>query len=254
MQLRDAATTLGVHYQTAYGWVRQGTLPARKTPRGYEVNDSDVRDLLARRAAGAEPTPEVKVRDWTSQASRLYAALTIGDEAQARRDFARLAAGVPLSALCEQLIAPALRRVGEAWAAGAVSIAEEHRATAICERLIAARVQQPQGRPRGIAVTTTPPGERHALPAMMAAVCLREDHWQVHDLSADLPTADVVGLAAATKADLIVLSSATAEAARLAGQEARTIRDLLPEVRVLAGRQGDTLSRLRELARTPATL
>ena len=27
MQLRDAADTLGVHYQTAYGWVRQGTLP-----------------------------------------------------------------------------------------------------------------------------------------------------------------------------------------------------------------------------------
>ena len=52
MQLRDAADTLGVHYQTAYGWVRQGTLPARKTPRGYEVSEGDVRDLMARRAAG----------------------------------------------------------------------------------------------------------------------------------------------------------------------------------------------------------
>jgi len=60
MQLRDAAATLGVHYQTAYGWVRQGTLPARKTARGYEVSEGDVRDLLAKRAAGAEPPRDRK--------------------------------------------------------------------------------------------------------------------------------------------------------------------------------------------------
>ena len=93
MQLRDAAETLGVHYQTAYGWVRQGTLRARKTPHGYEVSESDVRDLLARRAAGAEPPREVQVRDWAAQADRLYAALVAGDETQARHDFGRLAHG-----------------------------------------------------------------------------------------------------------------------------------------------------------------
>ena len=251
MQLRDAAETLGVHYQTVYGWVRQGMLPARKTPRGYEVSEGDVRDLVARRAAGAEPPPEVRVRDWAAQADRLYAALVAGDEARARHDFARLAAGVPLAGLCDQVIAPALRRVGSAWAAGELSIAAEHRATAICERLIAARVHQPQGRPRGIAVTTTPPGERHALPAMMAAACLREDRWQVQDLAADLPVAEVISFAAGAGAGLVVLSSATTDAVRLAGREAREIRALLPGVRVLAGRPGDTLGRLRELARTP---
>ena len=188
MQLRDAADTLGVHYQTAYGWVRQGTLPARKTPRGYEVSEDDVRDLMARRTAGVEPPQEVKVRDWAAQADRLYTALMAGDEALARQDFDRLAAGTPFVGLCDQVIAPALHRVGLAWAAGEVSIAEEHRATAICARLIASRARQPQGRPRGVAVTTTPPGEHHGLPSLMAAACLREDRWQVHDLGADLPT------------------------------------------------------------------
>jgi MerR family transcriptional regulator, light-induced transcriptional regulator len=214
VQLRDAAETLGVHYQTAYGWVRQGTLRARKTPHGYEVSESDVRDLLARRAAGAEPPREVQVRDWAAH-----------------------------------VIAPALRRVGTEWAAGELSIATEHRATAICERLIAAHVHQPQGRPRGIAVTTTPPGERHALPAMMAAACLREDHWHVHHLAADIPVAEVISLAADSGASLIVLSSATSGAVRLAAKETREIRERLPNARVLAGRPGDTLDRLRELAR-----
>ncbi len=249
MQLRDAAEALGVHYQTAYGWVRQGTLPARKTPRGYEVSDSDVRVLLARRAAGAEPSREIQVRDWAAQADRLHATLAAGDEAQAGRDFGRLAGGVPLAELCELVIAPALRRVGAEWAAGDLSIAAEHRATAICERLIAARVHQPRGRPRGVAVTATPPGERHALPAMMAAACLREDHWQVHHLAADLPADEVIGLAGDTGASLVVLSSATPGAARLAAREAREIRERLPGARVLVGRPGDPLSQLRELAR-----
>ncbi|TVZ04816.1 helix-turn-helix domain-containing protein [Trebonia kvetii] len=250
MQLRDAAETLGVHYQTAYGWVRQGTLPARKTPRGYEVDESDVRELAALRAAGDEPPREVRVRNWAAQADRLYAALAAGDEAQARHDLARLDPGVPLSVLCDQVIAPALRRLGAGWATGQVSIAAEHRATAICERLIATRVHQPQGRPRGVAVTATPPGERHALPALMAAACLREDHWQVHHLAADLPAAEVIAIAAETGATLIVLSSATASAVSAAASEAREIGVLLPAVRVLAGRPGDTLARLRELARS----
>jgi excisionase family DNA binding protein len=252
MHLRDAADTLGVHYQTAYGWVRQGTLPARKTPRGYEVSEDDVLELMARRAVGVEPPQQVRVRDSGAQAYRLYEALAIGDETSARRDFARLAAGIPLTELCDLVIAPALRRVGTAWAAGELAIAAEHRASAICERLIAAWLQQPQGRPRGVAVTTTPPGERHGLPALMAAVCLREDHWQVHHLAADLPTDEVIGFAADNGASLIVLSSATSDAARTAGREARQIGAALPEVRVLAGRPGDTLSKLRELARTPA--
>ena len=37
MDLREAADALGVHYQTACAWVRQGILPARKVGRGYAV-------------------------------------------------------------------------------------------------------------------------------------------------------------------------------------------------------------------------
>ena len=36
MELREAADALGVHYQTAYSWVRQGSLPARKRGRGED--------------------------------------------------------------------------------------------------------------------------------------------------------------------------------------------------------------------------
>ena len=206
MQLRDAAEALGVHYQTAYAWVRQGILPARKTGRGYEVSEGDVTALAARRASGTAPRPDIRVRDWAVQADRLHAAIMSGDETLARHIFDRLARGVPLTELCERVISPALYRIGEDWAGGETTIAAEHRASAICERLIAARAGQPQGRPRGIAVASTPPGERHGLPALMATACLREDRWLVHHLAADLPVNEVTGLARLAGASLVVLS------------------------------------------------
>lgn len=252
MQLRDAAEILGVHYQTAYAWVRQGVLPARKTGRGYDVSESDVSALAAHRAAGTIPRSDIRVRDWGAQAARLHAAIVAGDETLARHVFARLAEGVPLTELCERVIAPALYRIGEQWAAGEVTIATEHRASAICERLIAARAQQPQGRPRGVAVVATPPGERHGLPALMATACLREDRWLVHHLAADLPAAEVSALAGQVGAGLVVLSSATDGSARLAAELADKMKRSVPGVRVLAGRPGDTLSQLRRLARETA--
>ncbi|HEY6499403.1 MAG TPA: cobalamin B12-binding domain-containing protein, partial [Streptosporangiaceae bacterium] len=124
-----------------------------------------------------------------------------------------------------------------------------HRASAICERLIAARTHQPQGRPRGIAVVTTPPGERHGLPALMATACLREDRWLVHHLAADLPVAEVTALARQAGAGLTVLSSATTGSARLARELADDLRRAVPGMFVLAGQPGDTLSQLRLLAR-----
>jgi len=146
-------------------------------------------------------------------------------------------------------VAPALRRIGEEWAAGELTIAAEHRASAICERLIASRAHQPPGRPRGIAVTATPPGERHALPALMAAACLREDRWLVHHLAADLPVTEVIGLALEVGADLVVLSSATTQTSRAARRAAREIGFSAPRLRVLAGRPGDILGQLLKLAR-----
>jgi excisionase family DNA binding protein len=248
MDLREAAGTLGVHYQTAYAWVRQGVLPARKVGRGYEISEADARELAARRRMGTQPPRPIQVRDWAAQSRRLYQVLAEGDETLAGKRVARLAGGVPLIDLCAHVIGPALRRIGDDWRAGRVSIAQEHRASAICERLIAGHASQPGGRPRGVAVATTPPGERHGLPALMAAACLREDHWLVHHLAADLPVAEVTRLAGDVGAGLVVLSSATTSASRRARGAAGEITAALPGVTVLTGRPGDSLYDLRAMA------
>jgi excisionase family DNA binding protein len=52
MDLREAAEALGVHYQTAYAWARDGTLPARKAGRGGEETRAGFRVVAERAAAG----------------------------------------------------------------------------------------------------------------------------------------------------------------------------------------------------------
>ena len=66
MNLKTAALRLGVHYQTAYRWVRSGQLVAVKVGAGYEISDAAVARLQAQRAAtermpegGAGRTPPV---------------------------------------------------------------------------------------------------------------------------------------------------------------------------------------------------
>jgi MerR family transcriptional regulator, light-induced transcriptional regulator len=243
--LRDAADALGVHYQTAYAWVRDGRLPARKLSRGYEVAEADVRALAAQRVAGQEPRKVLQVRDWPAQADQLYEAITSGDETRALRWIGRFADGVSVIDLCEQVITPALRRIGDDWAEGVLSIATEHRASAICERLIATRARQPSGRPRGTVVVSTLPGERHGLPALMAAACLREDHWHVHHLGTDLPMADTISLARQANASLVVFSCTVVGNPDPSGDAPVAPGGPV----VLFGRRGDSLSQLVQQAR-----
>jgi excisionase family DNA binding protein len=61
VNLKTAARQLGVHYQTAYRWVRSGQLVAVKVGAGYEISDAALSRFQAQRAA-MERIPEVAER------------------------------------------------------------------------------------------------------------------------------------------------------------------------------------------------
>jgi excisionase family DNA binding protein len=245
--LREAAAELGVHYQTAYGWVRAGRLDARKVGGSYLVSRAALSALARDRETGAPPPGTIRVRDWEAQVNRLFDVLRFGDELGARAVADRLA-GIDVATFSDRILAPALRRVGEWWQAGELSVAEEHRAAAICERLLARRFGLPGGRPRGVVVVAAAPGDEHGLPAAMAAAALRADRWRVNHLGVGVPAADLLMLAEAVHADLAVLSVTTPERApaaqRLAGRLGAT------GIPTLVGRPGATVAELAESARS----
>ncbi|HTX85491.1 MAG TPA: B12-binding domain-containing protein [Streptosporangiaceae bacterium] len=183
-------------------------------------------------------------------ADQFYEAIVAGEAELANTRLEAIAADVPFIEICERVVAPALRRIGDEWAEDDVSIAVEHRASAICERLVAPlAARQPRGRPRGLAVTATPPGERHGLPSLMAQGTLREDHWLVQHLATDLPEGEVGRLAGDVAARLVVLSAVTEEGAQRGAEEAARLAQANPSLLVLSGRPGESLYDLRELTR-----
>ena len=250
MDLQTAASRLGVHYQTAYRWVRDGSLPAMKYGTSYDISETDLEEFRARREAPAPPPRRTVVRSWDHHVERLYSHLIVGDELSARAVVDRLhEGGIDPLDLCEQLLTPVLRQVGGAWAAGQLSVAEEHRASAIAERLLARLAVHPRGRPRGVAVVATAVGEEHSLPAAMAALALRSDRWQVHHLGTQVPTDDLIDLVRALDADLVVLSTTNLAALSASDLVAGRLRG---ETRseVLVGGPGDGLRQLVDTARS----
>jgi MerR family transcriptional regulator, light-induced transcriptional regulator len=245
VDLAEAARELGVHYQTAYRWVREGGLRAVKVGKSYRVARRDLERFAQRRARGAPPRA-LRVRDWDRQVERLYAALRGGDERAAHELVDRLVGGgVSPVELCDGLLAPALRRVGEEWASGVNTVADEHRATAICERLLA-RLPVRRTRVRGTVVVAAPAGEHHGLPAHMAAIALRYDGWRVHDLSSDVPSGDLAAFLQRERPELLVLSTTMPHPGATAAAHQAADELAIP---VLVGGPGRRLAELVAAAR-----
>ncbi|MBM7057971.1 cobalamin B12-binding domain-containing protein [Streptomyces durocortorensis] len=111
------------------------------------------------------------------------------------------------------VIAPVQGRVGEEWAANRISVAQEHAATAINERAVAAVSVHPAARTTvtwGRVTVACVDGEWHALPARLLAEVLKLRGWQVDYLGAQVPTPHLIAHLHSTRADAVALSSSIA--------------------------------------------
>ncbi|MEM7349221.1 MAG: B12-binding domain-containing protein [Acidobacteriota bacterium] len=247
LSLEEAAAQLGVHYQTAYRWVRSGRLPAAMVNGKYQV---DRHDLVAVDDARREPTAPTLPSDdrLDRQCRAMQDALFEGDETRAAKIMRTLIDnGTPVVRLIEDVLVPPMVEIGEAWAQGEASIYTEHRASAIVDRLLATITPNPRGRRRGVAVVAALAGDRHSLPTAMATAALRDDNWTVEHLGADMPIDEIERFLATHDVDLVVLSATGTDAVRRA-RKAKITLERHHDVRVLVGGQG-SLTNLQSHAR-----
>ena len=246
--LHEAADELGVHYQTAYRWVRNGRLPAHVVGGRYCIARSDLAHVQTElRTPTVRRPPTDKRLD--SQHERLYATLVAGDEPRARRMCHQLVAeGTNVVVLLQRVLVPALRQIGDAWHRGDLPIWTEHRASAIAERILAELSPNPRGRRRGVVAIAAISGDQHSLPTMMATVALRDANWQVHHLGADTPADEMVRFCTAENVDLAVLTVTNPDSAPVAAHTAATLR--AAGIPTIVGGPGRTLDELLHEART----
>lgn len=207
LTLQQAAEVLGVHYMTVYKYVRTGRLAATKVGGGWVV----AKEALD--AFGSTPSPRASGErvDWSA---RIGDRLIAGDEAGSWNVIeAAMASGLEPTAVYLDVLSPALAAIGAAWAIGEVSIAEEHLATAVTNRLIGRLGPQfsRPGQTRGTVVLGAAAGDQHAVPIAMASDLLRGRGFTVIDLGANSPVESFID--AANSADRLIavgISSTTA--------------------------------------------
>ena len=216
ISLQEAALQLGLHYMTVYRYVRTGKLPATQDGMVWRVRTSDVRALEERRKVAGRPRSRPNASTDTRQA--LEARLLAGDSAGAWWLVeGRLGGGLDPSGVLTTLVSPALRSIGERWADGELNVADEHRATAMAQRIIG-RLGLQFGRPgrsRGTVILAAPEGDLHALPVAIVADLLRWRGFDVSELGANTPSDALAD--AVDRADRLV---AVGIASTTAGQDA----------------------------------
>lgn len=225
LTLNEAAELLGVHYMTAYRYVRLGLLPAVKVGGTWQVTHADLEAYQAQTTVGVVASGGRRRAPW---AARLESRLVAGDTSGAWSVVeAALAAGTEIDEVYLDVITPAMHSIGARWATGELDVSVEHRATGIAFRLIGRLGPRfaRRGRTRGVVLLGSPEGERHSLPIALLADLLRGEGWEVSDMGADMPLASFVSAAQGTT-DLVAIGVSVTSAGCLesASQLLATLR------------------------------
>jgi methanogenic corrinoid protein MtbC1 len=214
---------------------------------------------VTEKSAGADKSAKGDGRRGHARLSRLYLeALRAADASGAYRVAAgALGQGMTTPELYQRVIAPAMHQIGELWERGALTVADEHLATALTNRILAALRPGPGAAAvprRGRALLAAVEGEQHALGLRMAADLLEDAGYDAIYLGADVPTGALLQAVESLSPDLVAVTATLATLAPRLETVATELRRAHPDVGVLVGGQaappridGGTLVRDLEL-------
>jgi methanogenic corrinoid protein MtbC1 len=120
----------------------------------------------------------------------LYPALVAGDEGAVRQIlFDLFLAGLPLSRVFDEVVAPTFHQIGRAWECGEAEIYQERRAVDVTLRVFYELRQAigptPESAP--LAVGGAPPPDPYSLATTMVELVLRQNGWNAQSLGSRLP-------------------------------------------------------------------
>lgn len=103
-----------------------------------------------------------------------------------------------------------LASIGDRWAQGTLTMAQEHSGTDRLRRALSRAIDTlPSSFDKPDCLLCLPDGERHGFGLLFAELCAREAGWSTTALSGSLPTAEIVKLVEHTQSRMLVLSASS---------------------------------------------
>lgn len=205
---RETARLLGVSEASVKRWADGGLLPMEKTAGGHRrFRPEDValfrreefreatRRAFKREAAAPRPRhpPDGGARNVESDgalADTLYLSLLDGQDEEASALLINLyLGGRGVASIADATVCAAMRRVGDSWHQGKLSVAEEHvatRAALTSLQALRASLDAPGGHGL-LAVCCSTEEDFHELPVQAAALVLEGAGWEVVNLGTSTP-------------------------------------------------------------------
>ncbi len=163
----------------------------------------------------AKPAPTLKPMPVEILRRELFERLVKSNETDASQIFEQAAASISLLDLFEKVINPTLVTIGDEWYNGRILVATEHFASNFLRAKLMTIFQRlPTRHGSKHILIGGAPEEMHELGVLMLAILLRHEGFQVEYLGPDLPLDDLASYAAQEKADMVILSASTLDAAR----------------------------------------
>jgi methanogenic corrinoid protein MtbC1 len=176
----------------------------------------------------------------SAEIQREYAdALLAGDPRAAETAIREaIEAGLGESAIYDRVIRPVLQMVGDLWADGHISVAQEHLATSITMRVLvlqreAFRLARQRSSHRVLLAAAQ--GELHVVGLEMAASLLRNAGYEVRLFGADLPVAEIAAAVDMHKPVAIGFTTATMSSATNLPAAFEAARGRDPDIGILVG-------------------
>ena len=167
----------------------------------------------------------------------LASALRNGDLDGARRVIREASTEMPAVTMLDDVLAPAMHSIGKLWRAAEITVADEHLATTICDRLlaeIAATLQTAHANSRETVLLATPAPERHTLGLRMASAVLYGAGYDTRLLGGGVPEAALRAALLRHRPAVVALSSSMPRPASFAAT-ANLIHKTLPEAHLVTG-------------------
>ena len=232
LRIGELSRRLGVSDHVLRAWEsRYGLLKPVRSAGGFRLySEADalrVRQMqahLARGLSAAEAAQAALGEDRAGADLRQRAAPTVAelagdlrqaldafDEPAAQAVLDRLLSDLSLTTVLRDVVLPYLTELGDRWASGTASVAQEHFASNLIRGRLAglARGWGNGHGPR--AVLACPPGELHDLALMAFGIVLNRNGWRIDYLGMSTPVEELTRTVGARHPDLVVVAATLPE-------------------------------------------
>lgn len=236
--IRTVCSLTGINPVTLRAWERRhGLIKPMRSPSGhrlYSRGDIDrINDILALLGEGvsigqvpallqrrAKSSPDRAGSVWAPLQVRIADSIARFDEGELELVFSEALAAHPITEVTAQLVLPALKALGDRWAAGHGSVAEEHFFGVYMRNKLGARFHHSLRAgvgPRILACCL--PGENHEVGLLLFALAAQARGLQVVLLGANMPLRELPLAVRRARCRAIALSSSVEPSAELWREE-----------------------------------